>query len=74
VTAGPVEVRWLAGRGSCPGAVDLTTTGSMGRITRAVALSDALAVTALLDLLCPGSNWHETVLAVTPSRPNQISR
>lgn len=56
-----VLVRWLPGRGSSPGAVDLTVTGPAGPIARAVTLPEALRASALIDLLCPGSNWYETV-------------
>lgn len=58
---GRLELRWLAGLGSCPGGVDLRATGPLGPIAKAVTLPEALAVSAVIDLLCPASNWHQTI-------------
>lgn len=56
-----VGVAWLPGLGSLPGAVDLSTVGPTGRVARAVTLPEALAASAVIDLLCPGSGWHRIV-------------
>lgn len=64
---GVVEVRWLPGLGCSPGAIDLTTVGPMGRIARAVTLPEALAASVVIDLLCPGSNWCETMSQLAPA-------
>jgi hypothetical protein len=72
-----VEVRWLAGRGSCPGAVDLMTTGPSGTIEQAVTLSEALAVSAVIDLLCPEpTHLYEAVslLAADHATPRRGNR
>lgn len=70
-----VTLRWLPGLGSlCPGAVDLAMVGPDGMIERAVTLSEALTLSVVADLLCPASNWYETVraLAAAPtSRPER---
>lgn len=71
--AAEVELCWLAGLGSCPGAADLRAIGPLGPIAKAVTLPEALAVSAMIDLLCPASNWHQaiTLLAArsTEGRP-----
>lgn len=72
--AGKVEVRWLTGLGSSPGAVDLMTVGPLGRIARAVTLPEALTACVVLDLLCPASNWYETVSAVAAQSTNRRCR
>lgn len=61
-----VEVRWLAGLGSCPGAVDLTVMGPSGPITRAVTLPEAMTAAAVIDGLCQGSQLSELVRQVAP--------
>lgn len=63
-----VRVSWLPGLGSAPGAVDLTTVGPTGPITRAVTLPVALTASAVIDLLCPGSRWHG-IVSQLPTRP-----
>lgn len=73
-TAGEVEVRWLPGLALSPGAVDLTAEGPLGRVAKAVPLCEALAVSAVLDLLCPASNWHGTVSALAPRSTLRGSR
>jgi hypothetical protein len=67
---GEVTVRWLPGLGrSCPGGVDLTAPGPDGPIERAVSLPEALTLSVVADLLCPASNWYETIrsLAAAPT-------
>jgi hypothetical protein len=67
-----VEMRWLPGLGpSCPGAVDLTTIGPLGRIERAVALPEALTLGAVIDLFCPASNWFAAIHALAPAPPDR---
>lgn len=67
MTAGNVEVRWMPGLGCCPGAVNLTTVGPLGRIDRAVAVPEALALAAVIDMLCPAPcHVHETVSCLVP--------
>jgi hypothetical protein len=64
VSAGdePVEMRWIPGRGSCPGAVDLATVGPLGRIERAVTLPVALTLGGIIDVLCPSQpQLHATI-------------
>lgn len=64
----PVEIRWMPGRGSCPGAVDLATVGRLGRIERAVTLPVALTLGALIDVLCPSQpRLHATISRLPPS-------
>lgn len=65
---GQVEMRWLPGlASSCPGAVDLTTVGPLGRIDRAVTLPEALTLGLVIDVLCPGpSRVHELVSRLAP--------
>jgi hypothetical protein len=71
---GRVEVRWLPGLGaSCPGAVDLTMTGPLGPVTRAVTLPVALTVGLVIDRLCPGSSLHQTFTQVAEA-PRERSR
>jgi hypothetical protein len=64
VAAGEVEMRWLPGLGSSPGAVDLMTTGPLGPIERAVTLPEALAAGVVIDLLCPASDLHHRISAL----------
>jgi hypothetical protein len=70
VGAGEVEVGWLPGLGSSPGAVDLTTTAWAGRIAKAVTLPEALTASVVIDLLCPASNWYQTVSALATRSTN----
>jgi hypothetical protein len=63
---GAVQVRWMAGLGSCPGAVDLTLVGPAGPIERAVTLPEAMTVALLTDLLCPTSNWCQMINQLVP--------
>jgi hypothetical protein len=64
VAAEVVEMRWLPGFGSSPGAVDMTTNGPLGPIAKAVTLPEALAASVVIDLLCPASSWYQTVSAL----------
>ena len=66
-TSRGLQVRWMEGLGSCPGAVDLTVVGPAGPIERAVTLREAMTVGLLIDLLCPASNWCETIRQLVPS-------
>lgn len=68
-----LEVRWIPGRGSCPGAVDITAAGPLGPIARIVRPAEALAATALVDALCPGSNLSEAVRRAIPDGQRQPS-
>lgn len=64
-----VEIRWHAGLGSSPCAVDLRTTGPDGPIAKAVALPEALMISAVIDTLCPGgASVYETVRQL-PTQP-----
>ena len=61
----------------CPGAIDLTTTGPWGTIERAVTLAEALAVSAVIDLLCPEpTHLYEAVslLAAAHATPRRGDR
>lgn len=69
-TDSKVEVRWLPGLGASPGGVDMTTTGPLGRIDRAVTLPEALALGAVIDLLCPTpTRVHDTIGRLAASQP-----
>lgn len=59
-----VEVRWLPGLASAPGAVDLRTVGPMGPVAKAVTLPEALTMGLVIDLLCPASDWHRTISSI----------
>lgn len=70
IADGEVEVRWLPGLGSSPGAVDLTMHGPAGPIARAVTLPEALTVCAVIDALCPApSNLYVTVRQLATHQP-----
>ena len=56
-----VEVRWLPGRGSCPGALDLTVMGPGGPTAKAFGLPEAIAAIVLIDAFCSGSHLLEAV-------------
>jgi hypothetical protein len=76
VTAGGglVEIRWLPGLGpSCPGAVDLTTTGPLGPVAKAMTVHEAMTASVVIDLLCPGSSLHQLVTQLTdaPASPER---
>lgn len=65
-----VTVRWLPGRGACPGGVDLTTIGPLGRVDRAVTLPEALTLGAVIDLLCPTpTRVHDTISRLAADQP-----
>lgn len=65
-----VEVRWLPGLGACPGGVDLTTTGPLGGVDRAVTLPEALTLGAVIDLFCPTpTGVHETISRLAADQP-----
>ena len=70
IADGVVEVRWLPGLGSSPGAVDMTMHGPAGPIARAVTLPEALTVCAVIDGLCPApSHLYETVRQLATHQP-----